>query len=76
MAAREGRAVFVMDLGVPRNVDAKRANVYNAYLYNVDDLGEIVERNRHAREAEIPRAEALVEEQIGKFDAWRNSVEA
>jgi glutamyl-tRNA reductase len=76
MAAREGRAVFVVDLGVPRNVDGQARDVYNAYVYNVDDLGEIVERNRHAREAEIPRAEALVEEQIRKFDAWRNSVEA
>jgi len=76
MAARKGRAVFIMDLGVPRNVEPQAAEVYNAYIYNVDDLGEIVERNRQSREAEIPSAEALVEEHVGKFDAWRNSVEA
>ena len=50
--------------------------LYNLYLYNIDDLGEIVEQNRKAREAEIPHAEALITEHIGKFEAWCTSVEA
>ncbi len=74
--ARGGRALFVVDLGVPRNVEPEAASLYNLYLYNVDDLGEIVEQNRRAREAEIPRAEALITEHIGKFEAWCTSVEA
>jgi glutamyl-tRNA reductase len=68
--ARSGRPVFVVDLGVPRNVAADAAGLYSLYLYNVDDLGEIVEQNKKAREAEIPRAEALVAEQITKFESW------
>lgn len=75
-AARGGRALFVVDLGVPRNVEAAAADLYNLYLYNIDDLGEIVEQNRKAREAEIPRAEALITEHIGKFENWCTSVEA
>src|SRR6266849_4909897 len=62
MAARSNRAFFVMDLGVPRNVDPAAANLYNLYVYNIDDLTEIVEQNRNARESEIPRAEIIVEE--------------
>ena len=75
-SARGGRALFVVDLGVPRNVEPAAANLYNLYLYNIDDLGEIVEQNRKAREAEVPRAEALITEHIGKFETWCTSVEA
>ncbi|MGB9403696.1 MAG: glutamyl-tRNA reductase [Candidatus Acidiferrales bacterium] len=75
-AARQGRALFVVDLGVPRNVEADAANLYNLYLYNIDDLDDIVEQNRKTREAEIPRAEALITEHIAKFETWCASVEA
>jgi glutamyl-tRNA reductase len=76
LAARGGRPVFVVDLGVPRNVAPESAGLYNLYLYNIDDLGEIVEQNRKAREAEVPRAESLITEHISKFEAWCSSVEA
>ena len=76
LEARSGRAMFVMDLGVPRNVEADAAELYNLYLYNIDDLGDIVEQNRKAREAEIPRAEAIITEHIGKFGAWRAGVDS
>ena len=67
---RKSRPVFVVDLGVPRNVAADAAGLYSLYLYNIDDLGEIVEQNKKAREAEIPRAEALISEHIAKFESW------
>ena len=63
-----GRPVFVVDLGVPRNVAPEAAGLYNLYLYNIDDLGEIVEQNKRAREAEIPRAEAIIAEHMAKFE--------
>ncbi len=76
LAARDGRPVFVVDLGVPRNVDSDAADLYNLYLYNIDDLGEIVEQNKRAREAEIPRAEAIIAEHVAKFESWRAALEA
>ncbi|HTR47966.1 MAG TPA: glutamyl-tRNA reductase [Verrucomicrobiae bacterium] len=74
--ARAGRPVFIVDLGVPRNVAPEAAGLYNLYLYNIDDLGEIVEQNKRAREAEIPRAEAIISEHITKFESWRAALEA
>jgi glutamyl-tRNA reductase len=71
MAKRGNRALLLIDLGVPRNVAAEVGNLYNTYLYNIDDLTEIVEQNKKAREAEIPKAEAIIEEQIGKFLHWQ-----
>jgi len=76
IAARSGRPVFVVDLAVPRNVSPDAAGLYNLYLYNVDDLGEIVEQNKKAREAEIPRAEAIISEHIARFESWRAALEA
>jgi glutamyl-tRNA reductase len=76
IASRHGHPVFLIDLGVPRNVAPDAADLYNLYLYNVDDLGEIVEQNRKAREAEIPRAESIVDEQIRKFEGWRIALES
>jgi glutamyl-tRNA reductase len=76
IAARNGRPVFVVDLGVPRNVAPEASGLYNLYLYDVDDLGEIVEQNKKARESEIPRAEAIVNEHIAKFESWRAALES
>ncbi|MGA8167708.1 MAG: hypothetical protein WB813_10495, partial [Candidatus Acidiferrales bacterium] len=49
--------------------------LYNVYLFNIDHLGEIVEQNKKAREAEAPRAEAIVDEHVSKFLAWQSSLE-
>jgi len=76
MTARGNRAVLLIDLGVPRNVAPEVENIYNTYLYNIDDLTEIVEQNKKAREAEIPRAEAIIEEQVDKFLHWQAGVAA
>jgi glutamyl-tRNA reductase len=75
MAQRGNRALFVMDLGLPRNIDAGVGKLYNVYVYNMDNLSEIVAQNRHARENEIPKADSIVEEHVGKFLSWQASVE-
>lgn len=72
MEARKNEAMFLLDLGVPRNVDPAAAEIYNLYLHDIDDLSDIVEQNRAAREREIPRAESIVAMQISKFQAWRS----
>jgi glutamyl-tRNA reductase len=76
MAARSNRSLLFIDLGVPRNVSPGAAELYNVYLYGVDDLKEIVEQNKRAREAEIPKVEVLVEEHVTKFESWQAGVEA
>jgi len=75
METRKNRALFLMDLGLPRNIEAAAADLYNVYVYNMDDLTEIVEQNRHARESEVPKAETIVDEHVGKFLSWQASVE-
>jgi len=76
MAARSNRALFLIDLGVPRNVEAEAGELYNVYLYNLDNLAEIVEQNKSARAGEVPHAEAIVNEHVEKFQSWQASLEA
>lgn len=76
MAARSGRAMFVIDLGVPRNVDPEAEGLYNFYLFNIDHLGEIVEQNKKSREGEVPHVEAIIAEHVDKFLSWQSSLEA
>jgi glutamyl-tRNA reductase len=75
MSARGNRALFLMDLGLPRNVEPAVSKLYNVYLYTMDDLSDIVQQNRNARENEIPRAESIIDEHVGKFLSWQASVE-
>jgi glutamyl-tRNA reductase len=75
MAARGNRALLLMDLGVPRNIDPDARALYNVYLYSMENLADIVEQNRNARESEVPRAEAIVDEHVSKFLSWQASVE-
>ena len=72
---RRDRPLFIVDIAVPRDVDARLAEVENVFLYNIDDLGRLVERNLERRRQEIPRAEAIVEDELGEFAAWQSSLQ-
>jgi len=76
MAARSNRSLLLVDLGVPRNVAPGAADLYNVYLYDLDHLAEIVEQNKKSRQDEVPRAEAIIQEQVEKFQHWQAGVEA
>ncbi len=71
MAARENRSLLLMDLATPRNVDPSVSSLYNVYLYDLDDLEQIVEENRKARAMEVPKVQALIQQQVGKFEVWQ-----
>ena len=70
LSARRGRPMFFLDLSVPRNIEESVAAIDNAFLYSVDDLQQIAERNRREREKEIPIAEKILEEEVRDFLAW------
>jgi glutamyl-tRNA reductase len=76
MTERSNRSLLLVDLGMPRNIEPSAAGLYNVYLYDMEHLSEIVEQNKKAREDEVPRAQAIVEEQVEKFQKWQSGVEA
>ena len=65
--------LFIIDVAVPRDVEAAVGEIEQVFLYNVDDLQTIVEENITRRTSEIERAEVIVNEELAKFLAWRRS---
>ncbi len=73
---RRGRPIFVIDIGVPRNVDPRVDELDSVYLYDIDDLGSVARENAEQRRRETARAEAIVEEQRQRFDGWLTALRA
>jgi glutamyl-tRNA reductase len=76
LRARRQRPMFLIDLGVPRNVDPAIDRLDNVYRYDVDDLGSVAHENAEERRRETARAEAIVEEQRQRFDGWLSALRA
>jgi glutamyl-tRNA reductase len=75
MAARPGRPLLLIDLAVPRDIDAAATNIPDVSLYDIDDLEAVIARNRNVRQAEARKAEGIIEEEIHQFAAWLGSLE-
>lgn len=68
--ARRGRSLFLIDIAVPRDVDPSVNDLENVFLYDVDDLSQIVAESLDARALEASRAEAIVEGEATGFESW------
>ena len=73
---RRRRPVFIVDIAVPRDVDERLGDLDNVFLYNIDDLNQLVARNLERRRQEIPRAEAIVEDELAAYGQWLASRQA
>jgi glutamyl-tRNA reductase len=62
MAGRGNRPLFLIDIAVPRDIDAEVEQLDNVYLYNVDHLEAIVRENVRHREQELARCRAIIAE--------------
>ena len=63
------RPLFLIDLAVPRDIDAEVAEVPNVFLYGLDDLATIAEENRRARESELVRCREVLQDRAEAV--WR-----
>jgi glutamyl-tRNA reductase len=65
--------LFIIDVAVPRDVEASVSEIEQVFLYNVDDLQSVVHENISKRASEIERAEVIVREELIRFAAWQKS---
>lgn len=70
MRERRGRPMFFLDLAVPADIDPEIAGIYNTFVYAINDLEQVAEENRRRRAREVPKAEAILEEELGRFLLW------
>jgi glutamyl-tRNA reductase len=73
MWPRRNRPLFIIDIAMPRDVEAAAGEIEQVFLYNIDDLQATVRENLARRASEVSRAEAIVNEEVEKFGAWFRS---
>lgn len=70
MRSRMNRSLFFIDIAVPRDLDPGLNEIANVYLYDIDDLSNVVEINKSERDKEAVKAARIVDEELLKFERW------
>src|SRR5271166_4346431 len=76
MRERRQRALLLIDIAVPRDIDPACGQLEGVSLYDIDDLQAVVESNLSTRAAETPQALEIVEEEIHRFARWLGQLDA
>ncbi|MDL2285553.1 glutamyl-tRNA reductase [Desulfovibrio sp. OttesenSCG-928-F07] len=74
MKKRKNRPMFFIDIAVPRDIDPDVNGLDNIYLYDIDDLKEVVEENLAQRRDEAVKAHGIVAEETVEFLRWIDSL--
>ncbi|MHB0866821.1 MAG: glutamyl-tRNA reductase [Thermoleophilia bacterium] len=75
MEKRHNKPIFFIDIAVPRDIDPGVNDVYNAFLYDIDDLNEVAGENAAARAQEAHKAEHIIGEEVDAFMLWLSSLD-
>ncbi|HEV2007240.1 MAG TPA: glutamyl-tRNA reductase, partial [Burkholderiales bacterium] len=75
LRARKHRPFLIIDLAVPRDVEAEVGALDDVFLYSVDDLGHVAREGLDVRESAVAQAEAIIETQVGDFMQWLDNRE-
>lgn len=67
---RRHKPMFLVDLAVPRDIEAQVAELEDAYLYTVDDLQNIVSQNMQSRQQAAAQAENMIAAGVAEFSQW------
>ncbi len=72
---RKNKPIFFIDIAVPRDIDPKVNEIDNVFLYDIDDLKEVVNTNIQERAKEIPKVEFIIVQEQSNFFSWYNSLD-
>jgi glutamyl-tRNA reductase len=75
MKQRSNNPLFIIDISVPRSVDPASNKVENVFVYDMDSLGAIVDKNIEKRKAELPKVTTIIREETVAFFKWHNSLQ-
>ncbi len=73
---RRHQPVFMVDIAVPRDIEAEVGNLNDVYLYTVDDLDEVIQENMRSRQEAAQQAMEIIEQHTEEFMGWLRSLDA
>jgi glutamyl-tRNA reductase len=76
MARRRNQPMFLIDIAVPRNIDPEVNKLESVFLYDIDDLGKVVDANRKGRIKTAQEAELIIGEEVERMVARLKTREA
>jgi len=76
MKKRRSKPMFLVDIAVPRDIDPRIGEIDGAYLYDIDDLQQVVQGNVEHREQEAQLAGNIIDEESVQFQRWLKSLES
>jgi glutamyl-tRNA reductase len=65
--ARRRRPIFMVDMAVPRDIEAEVADLEDVYLFSIDDLQQLVDENMQQREVAAGGARLVIAEEVNRF---------
>ena len=74
MSRRNGSPLLVVDIALPRDADPSIADMPGVSLLDMDDLQSVSEANRLEREKEVSQVQGIIDQEVGKFRDWWNSL--
>ncbi len=73
---RRHKPIFMVDIAVPRDIEAEVRELEDVYLYTVDDLEEVIEENLRSRQQAAEQAAEIIEQRSAEFMGWLRSLDA
>jgi glutamyl-tRNA reductase len=75
LKARRHRPMVMVDLAVPRDIEAEVGELDDVFLYTLDDLGQLVEQGMESRQAAVVEAESIIDDRVQNFLHWMDARE-
>ena len=73
---RKHKPMFMIDLAVPRDIENEVRELADVYLYDVDDLQDIIQENMKVRELAAEQAKVIISEHSERYMSWLRSLDA
>ena len=75
LRSRKYNPIFIIDIAVPRNIDPRVDELENIYLYDMDDLQQVLKTNMEERKKELKKGEIIVQEELRQFLDWLGTLD-
>ena len=73
---RKHKPIYMVDLGVPRNIEAEVKDLPDIFLYTIDNIQELVRKNYNIRKEAAFDAQSIIDARVKEYMNWRNSQSA